>query len=110
VPSQKLLFGKNQDGIEPVAPEPVDDTLRERREFSRSLSLPAKGLCGFSEKRDYRFRGGSAGARECFKLSRNRDEQSNENIIQHLHAQRGDARTIAEEMRKRKAQVFQKRQ
>jgi len=42
-----------------------------------------------------------------FKLSQNRDEQSYENIIQKLHAQRGDARTIAEEMRKRKAQVFQ---
>lgn len=45
-----------------------------------------------------------------FKLSQNRDEQSYENIIQNLHAQGGDARTIAEEMRKRKAQVFQKRQ
>lgn len=42
-----------------------------------------------------------------FKLSQNRDEQSYENIIQKLHAQQGDARTIAEEMRKRKAQVFQ---
>jgi transcriptional regulator len=41
-----------------------------------------------------------------FKLSQNRDEQSYENIIQNLHAQGGDARTIAEEMRKRKAQVF----
>jgi transcriptional regulator len=45
-----------------------------------------------------------------FKLSQNRDEQSYENIMQNLHAQGGDARTIAEEMRKRKAQVFQKRQ
>jgi len=45
-----------------------------------------------------------------FKLSQNRDKQSYENIIQKLHAQRGDARTIAEEMRKRKAQLFPKRQ
>jgi transcriptional regulator len=45
-----------------------------------------------------------------FKLSQNRDEQSYENIMQNLHAQGGDARTIAEEMRKRKAQVFQNRQ
>jgi transcriptional regulator len=44
-----------------------------------------------------------------FKLSQNRDEQSYDNIIEKLHAQGGDARTIAEEMRKRKAQVFQKR-
>jgi transcriptional regulator len=43
-----------------------------------------------------------------FKLSQNRDEQSYENIIRNLDAQGGDARTIAEEMRKRKAQVFQK--
>jgi transcriptional regulator len=44
-----------------------------------------------------------------FKLSQNRDEQSYDNIIEKLHAQGGDARTIAEEMRKRRAQVFQQR-
>jgi len=44
-----------------------------------------------------------------FKLSQNRDEQSYDNIVEKLHAQGGDARTIAEEMRKRRAQVFQKR-
>lgn len=43
-----------------------------------------------------------------FKLSQNRDEQSYENIIRNLHAQGGDARTIAEEMKKRKAGLFQK--
>jgi transcriptional regulator len=43
-----------------------------------------------------------------FKLSQNRDEESYENIIEKLHAQGGDARTIAEEMRKRKAHLFQK--
>ena len=43
-----------------------------------------------------------------FKLSQNRDESSYERIIQELHAQGGDARTIAEEMSKRKAQLFQK--
>jgi transcriptional regulator len=43
-----------------------------------------------------------------FKLSQNRDEPSYENIIQKLSAQGGDARIIAEEMSKRKAQLFQK--
>ena len=38
-----------------------------------------------------------------FKLSQSRDEQSYENIMQHLHVQGGGARTIAEEMRKRNA-------
>ncbi|HEY2711182.1 MAG TPA: FMN-binding negative transcriptional regulator [Chthoniobacterales bacterium] len=41
-----------------------------------------------------------------FKLSQNRDEQSYDNIIRQLHVQGGDARTIADEMRKRKARVF----
>lgn len=41
-----------------------------------------------------------------FKLSQNRDEPSYDRIIQELHAQGGDARTIADEMRKRKAQLF----
>jgi transcriptional regulator len=44
-----------------------------------------------------------------FKLSQNRDEQSYENIIEKLHAQGGHAQTIADEMRKRKAELFQKR-
>jgi transcriptional regulator len=43
-----------------------------------------------------------------FKLSQNRDEASYENIIQHLHAQGGDARIIGDEMRQRKRQVFPK--
>jgi len=41
-----------------------------------------------------------------FKLSQNRDEQSYANIIQNLHAQGGGARTIAEEMTRRKARLF----
>jgi transcriptional regulator len=44
-----------------------------------------------------------------FKLSQNRDEQSYENIIEKLSAQGGDPRTIAEEMRKRRTALFQKR-
>jgi transcriptional regulator len=44
-----------------------------------------------------------------FKLCQNRDEQSYDNINEKLHAQGGDPRTIAEEMRKRKTQVFHKR-
>ena len=43
-----------------------------------------------------------------FKLSQNRDEPSYVTIIEKLHAQGGDARAIAEEMSKRKAQLFQK--
>ena len=43
-----------------------------------------------------------------FKLSQNRDESSYERIMQELYAQGGNARTIAEEMSKRKAQLFQK--
>ena len=38
-----------------------------------------------------------------FKLSQNRDEQGYDNIIQNLHTQGGNARTIAEEMGKPKA-------
>jgi transcriptional regulator len=41
-----------------------------------------------------------------FKLSQNRDKESYENIIKKLDAKGGDARTIAEEMKKRKAQLF----
>jgi transcriptional regulator len=41
-----------------------------------------------------------------FKLSQNRDEQSYDNIIRQLHAQGGDGRAIADEMRKRKTQLF----
>jgi transcriptional regulator len=44
-----------------------------------------------------------------FKLSQNRDKQSYENIIEKLSAQGGDAQTIAEEMRKRRTALFQKR-
>jgi transcriptional regulator len=47
--------------------------------------------------------------RSTFKLSQDRDESSYENIMQELEKQGGDARrTIVEEMRKRKAQVFPK--
>ncbi len=41
-----------------------------------------------------------------FKLSQNRDEKSYDKIIQQLHAQGGDGRKIAEEMKKRRNQVF----
>jgi transcriptional regulator len=41
-----------------------------------------------------------------FKLSQNRDEESYANIIRQLKAQGGEASVIAEEMCKRKAQVF----
>jgi len=41
-----------------------------------------------------------------FKLSQNRDEQSYDNIIQKLEAQGGDGRIIADEMRKRREQLF----
>lgn len=41
-----------------------------------------------------------------FKLSQNRDEQSYDNIIKQLHDQGGDAQVIAEEMKKRRAQLF----
>jgi transcriptional regulator len=41
-----------------------------------------------------------------FKLSQDRDEPSYDNIMQELDKQDGDARTIAQEMRKRKAQLF----
>ena len=44
-----------------------------------------------------------------FKLSQNRDEQSYGNIIRELDAQDSDARTIAAEMSKRKAQLFPER-
>jgi transcriptional regulator len=43
-----------------------------------------------------------------FKLSQNRDESSYERIMHELHTQGGDARAIAEEMSKRKAQLFRK--
>ncbi len=41
-----------------------------------------------------------------FKLSQNRDEPSYERIMRELAARGGDAAEIAEEMRKRKAQLF----
>lgn len=41
-----------------------------------------------------------------FKLSQNRDEHSYDNIIAKLHAQGGDGRVIADEMRKRREQLF----
>jgi transcriptional regulator len=41
-----------------------------------------------------------------FKLSQNRDEQSYDNIIRNLDAHGGDGRTIADEMRKRKGNLF----
>lgn len=41
-----------------------------------------------------------------FKLSQNRDRESYDKIIDQLERQGGDARTIAGEMRKRKAQLF----
>ncbi len=41
-----------------------------------------------------------------FKLSQNRDASSYDNIISQLHAQGGDARVIAEEMAKRREQLF----
>jgi transcriptional regulator len=41
-----------------------------------------------------------------FKLSQNRDEQSYDNIIQKLESQGGDGRVIADEMRKRREQLF----
>ena len=44
-----------------------------------------------------------------FKLSQNRDEPSYENIIDQLSTQGGDARTIAEEMKKRRTALFAKR-
>jgi transcriptional regulator len=43
-----------------------------------------------------------------FKLSQNRDESSYDNIMAKLHAQGGDALTIAEEMRKRRAEIFRR--
>lgn len=41
-----------------------------------------------------------------FKLSQNRDKQSYENIIHHLKQQNGDSKLIAEEMEKRKKELF----
>lgn len=41
-----------------------------------------------------------------FKLSQNRDEKSYNNIISKLEEQGGDAALIADEMRKRKAELF----
>ena len=44
-----------------------------------------------------------------FKLSQNRDEESYLNIIQHLEQQGGDGLHIAEEMKKRKEELFKKK-
>lgn len=41
-----------------------------------------------------------------FKLSQNRDEKSYEHIIERLNSQDADGRTIAEEMAKRRQQLF----
>jgi len=41
-----------------------------------------------------------------FKLSQNRDEKSYQNIIEKLEKQPGDGQLIAEEMKKRKSQLF----
>lgn len=41
-----------------------------------------------------------------FKLSQNRDSKSYENIIEHLKEHDADSKTIAEEMQKRKSQIF----
>lgn len=41
-----------------------------------------------------------------FKLSQNRDKESYENIIEKLHEQNADAKTIADEMKKRTNQLF----
>ncbi|MCB0642312.1 MAG: FMN-binding negative transcriptional regulator, partial [Phaeodactylibacter sp.] len=41
-----------------------------------------------------------------FKLSQNRDEQSYTNIISKLEAQGGDSALIAQEMKKRKQELF----
>jgi transcriptional regulator len=43
-----------------------------------------------------------------FKLSQNRDEKSYNNIIEKLEQQSGDGKLIAEEMKKRKSQLFSK--
>jgi transcriptional regulator len=43
-----------------------------------------------------------------FKLSQNRNEKSYQNIIEKLQAQGGDGKLIAEEMKKRKSQLFSK--
>ncbi len=45
-----------------------------------------------------------------FKLSQNRDQPSYDTIIQQLDARDGDARIIAEEMRKRRTQLFAPKQ
>ena len=41
-----------------------------------------------------------------FKLSQNRDKKSYNNIIHHLSEQDADAKTVGEEMQKRKDQIF----
>ena len=41
-----------------------------------------------------------------FKLSQNRDKESYNHIIDHLDKQEGDARKIADEMKKRSSQLF----
>ena len=45
-----------------------------------------------------------------FKLSQNRDRSSYDTIIQKLDAKGGDARIIADEMRKRRPQLFAPKQ
>ena len=41
-----------------------------------------------------------------FKLSQNRDKESYQHIIEHLHKQDADAKVIAEEMKKREKKIF----
>ncbi|HYO21836.1 MAG TPA: FMN-binding negative transcriptional regulator [Flavisolibacter sp.] len=43
-----------------------------------------------------------------FKLSQNRDRESYQNIIKHLEEQDADGKKIAEEMKKREQELFQK--
>ena len=41
-----------------------------------------------------------------FKLSQNRDKESYQHIIEHLHKQDADSKVIAEEMKKREKKIF----
>jgi transcriptional regulator len=48
------------------------------------------------------------GIENVFKLSQNRNEKSYQNIIEKLEEQDGDGKLIAEEMKKRKSQLYSK--
>jgi transcriptional regulator len=41
-----------------------------------------------------------------FKLSQNKDEKSFDNIISHLQSKEGEEKSIAEQMKKRKGEIF----